>query len=113
LSYRREQGSELSNSGVPIKGRIAVIGEDMGRVKPFAKRYGYEYFETKSSPSQWMRENRAWIRARMDEGYTIVDLGPAPGRANYPYITSDFYRMELGQILGRSDQGWLPIWGEF
>jgi len=49
----------------------------------------------------------------MDEGYTIVDLGPAPGRANYPYITSDFYRMELGQILGRSDQGWLPIWGEF
>ncbi len=53
------------------------------------------------------------FRARMDEGYTIVDLGPARGFANYPYITSPYYTMELEQILGRGYGGWLPIWGAF
>jgi hypothetical protein len=97
--------------GVPTNRRIVVIGEDMGRVKPFAKRYGYEYFDTKSPPSQWMHENRAWIRARMDDGDTIVDIGPAPGRANYPYITSPYYAMEQAEIAGRGYSAWLPIWG--
>jgi hypothetical protein len=105
-----------ANGGVPIKGRTAVIGERMSRVRAFAGEYGYETMPNlpRSMPTaEKLAANRAWIRARMDEGYTIVDLGPAPGYANYPYITSPYYRMELEQILGRGYGGWLPIWGAF
>jgi hypothetical protein len=82
-----------------------------GRVKPFASQYGYEHFETESPPSKWMSENRAWINSRMDQGYTIVDLRPAPGRAYYPYITSDFYAMEQVELAARNYARWLPMWG--
>jgi hypothetical protein len=34
----------------------------------------------------------------MDEGCTIYDCGPAPGRANYPNPTSEYYQMELNEI---------------
>jgi hypothetical protein len=94
--------------------RAVVIGEKMVRVRSFANKYGYEYFETESPPSQLMSDNRAWIRARMDEGYTIYDLGPASSNAppigDYPYITSDFYAMEQAELAGRSYTRWIPMW---
>jgi len=93
-------------------GRFAVIGEDTpGRVKPFANQYGYEYFETSSPRSQWIKENAAWINSRMDNGYTIIDLGPAPGREFYPYVTSPYYAMEQALLAARNYARWLPIWG--
>lgn len=42
----------------------------------------------------------------MDEGYRILDLGPAPGRANYPGATSPYYRMELNEIRSRQYPGY-------
>jgi len=98
---------------MPIKGRTVVIGEDMNRVRPFAKQYGYECFETKSPPSQWMSENRAWFRARLGEGYTIVDLGTSPTKPNYPYISSPYYRMEIEELAKQAFSNWLPIYGAF
>ena len=105
--------SEISDSVMPIKGRTVVIGEDMGRVIPFAKQNGYEYFRSISHPSAWMKENRVWINTRMNEGYTIVDLGPSPAKPNYPYISSPYYGMEQAEMAGRGYSNWLPIWGVF
>jgi hypothetical protein len=87
-----------------------------GRVKPFASQYGYETMPALSSdlsPTEKLSLNRAWINERMDQGYTIVDLGPAPGYRYYPYITSPYYGMEQAEIAARNYARWLPIWGVF
>jgi len=108
----------ISDVSTPsITGRVAVIGEDMaGRVKPFADQYGYESmppFPEGLSQEEKLSLNRAWINGRMDEGYTLIDLGPAPTYANYPYITSDFYAIEQVEIVARGYLRWLPVWGVF
>jgi hypothetical protein len=98
---------------VPTKGRVVVIGEDMpGRVKPFAARYGYETMPD-LPPGNRLAANRAWINARMDEGYTIIDIGPAPGREFYPSLTSNYYIMEHYEIVARNYPRYLPVWGMF
>jgi hypothetical protein len=85
-------------------GRSIVIGEDMeGRVIPKANELGADYYDPPAAPrDQWMENNRKWINDRMDEGCTIYDCGPAPGRANYPSPTSPYYQMELDEIAKRS-----------
>jgi hypothetical protein len=85
-------------------GRAIVIGEDMeGRVIPKANELGADYYDPPAAPrDQWMENNRKWINDRMDEGCTIYDCGPAPGRANYPSPTSPYYQMELDEIAKRS-----------
>ena len=84
--------------------RKIVIGEDMaGRVIPEAKRLGADYYDPPNlPPDQWMDANRKWINDRMDEGCTIINCGPAPGRANYPDPTSPYYQMELDEIARRN-----------
>jgi len=57
------------------------------------------------SDTEKLSLNRAWINARMDEGYTIVRY--------YPYITSPYYAMEQVEIAARNYAKWLPIWGVF
>lgn len=37
----------------------------------------------------------------MNQGRGIIDVGPAPGRANFPEVTSDFYAMERDEIMRR------------
>jgi hypothetical protein len=88
--------------------RSIVIGEDMqGRVMPIARRIGADYYSPpEAPPSEWMENNRQWINDRMDEGCTIYDCGAAPGRANYPGPTSEYYKMELSEIAKR---GYLTI----
>jgi RHS repeat-associated protein len=83
--------------------RSIVIGEDMqGRVIPTAERIGADYYDPpEAPPSEWMENNRQWINDRMDEVCTIYDCGPAPGRANYPGPTSEYYQMELNEIAKR------------
>ncbi len=88
----------------------------MDRVDAYVAKYGGETMP--DLPSELPRAeklalNRAWINARMDEGYTIVDLGPSPTYANYPYITSPYYAMEQAEIAARGYAGWLPFWGVF
>jgi hypothetical protein len=47
----------------------------------------------------------------MDEGCTIIDCGPAPGRKNYPKPTSPYYQMELDEIAGRGYGRYVPPGG--
>jgi hypothetical protein len=84
--------------------RAIVIGEDMeGRVIPKARELGADYYDPPVAPrNQWMENNRQWINDRMDEGCTIYNCGPAPGRANYPNPTSPYYQMELDEIAKRN-----------
>jgi len=42
------------------------------------------------------REDEAWIRRMMAQGYTKVDAGEPPG-----YGPSTFYEMERGVVYGR------------
>lgn len=100
--------------GVPTKGRTIVVGEHQPSVSRFARDHGYgtmPKLPDTMSHAEKLAANRAWIRARMDEGYWIVDLGPSPLKANYPYITSPYYAMESAEIAARGYSGWLPIWG--
>ncbi|MBZ0142996.1 MAG: RHS repeat-associated core domain-containing protein, partial [Rhodocyclaceae bacterium] len=89
--------------------RALVIGEDMqGRVIPYANRVGADYYQpAPAPPSQWMPTNRAFVNQAMDEGRTIIDIGPAPGRMNFPEPTSPYYTMERGEILLRGYTNYL------
>jgi hypothetical protein len=86
------------------KSRKIAIGEDMqGRVIPEAQRLGADYYDSPPDlpPSQWMEHNRKWFNDRMDEGCTVIDCGPAPGRKRYPKPTSPYYQMELDEAAKR------------
>jgi hypothetical protein len=81
--------------------RSVAIGEDMtNRVEPFAKNIGADTYKADpTAPREmWMKNNRDWIRKQMDDGCTIYDCGPAPGRSNFPNPTSPYYQMELDEI---------------
>jgi hypothetical protein len=97
--------------------RVVVIDEDMGRVSQFASDNGYETMPTlpeDMSYSDKMSANRAWINGCMDEGCTIVDIGPAPNNPRYPgypYISSPFYAMEQADLAGRNYLRWIIMWG--
>ncbi len=111
-----EGTAEFFNRGVPLYDRIAVIGEDMNRVDAYVAEHGGETMfdlPTELPQAEKLAWNRAWINARMEEGYTIVDLGPSPTYTSYPYVTSPYYAMELAEIAGRGYTGWLPVWGVF
>lgn len=91
--------------------RSVAIGEDMtNRVEPFAKKIGADTY--KADPSapreRWMENNRSWIRKQVDDGCTIYDCGPAPGRANYPGPTSPYYKMELDEL--RNYPNYIRVW---
>jgi hypothetical protein len=45
----------------------------------------------------------------MDDGAMIYDVGPAPDRRNYPAPTSDYYKMELGEIHARGYLGYTRV----
>jgi RHS repeat-associated protein len=98
-----ELAAEDAGADAGSGGKAIVIGEDMqGRVIPTAERLGADYYDPpEAPPSEWMENNRQWINDRMDEGCTIYDCGPAPGRANYPNPTSEYYQMELNEIAKR------------
>jgi hypothetical protein len=83
-----------------------------GRVKPFAAKYGYETMPD-LPPGNRLAANRAWINARMDQGYSIIDLGPAPGRPFYPAASSKYYIMEQYEIMARNYPWYYPLMGVF
>lgn len=92
-------GPRVSTAQRPI-----VIGEAMrDRVIPAAQRTSADWYDppTFESTSQMMAHNRYWINEQMNQGRGIIDVGPAPGRANYPEPTSDFYAMERDEIAAR------------
>ncbi len=47
-----------------------------------------------------LAHDRAQVESWIDEGPTIVDIGPEPGRAQYPMETSPNYAMEHNVVRG-------------
>ena len=82
------------------KGRAAVIGESMDRVKAYAAAIGGEYWDI---PGEYVSEiaNRKWINRVMDREMIIFDVGPSPYGKSYPKPSSKFYKLELRQIVNR------------
>jgi RHS repeat-associated protein len=88
----------------PRQRKAIVIGENMKRVRLAALIL---HAETYNAPPflaagrkeiNWRVPNRKWINEKMDQGYTIYDIGPAPGYARYPGITSKYYGLERNEI---------------
>jgi hypothetical protein len=96
-------GPRFSSTNRPI-----VLGEAMqDRVIPAADRMGADYYDppTFDTTAQALAHNRYWLNEQMNQGRGIIDIGPAPGRANYPEPTSPFYAMERSEIA-RRDYPW-------
>jgi RHS repeat-associated protein len=85
--------------------RPVVIGEDMaGRVRPAAADFAADAYRP---PVLWsdrasMAHNRYWVNEQMNQGRGVIDVGPAPGRTNFPEPTSPWYIMEREQIAQRN-----------
>jgi hypothetical protein len=86
-----------------------VIGRTMDRVRAATQALRDEgvtnarWYQTWSQGASWdpdlaMARNTRWIRTKMNQGYTIVDIGPDTGRSD-PY--GPFYGMESREVAGR------------
>jgi hypothetical protein len=54
-----------------------VIGENMERVRAYARRIGAETIDDWLAGRKWTLElNEAWIRQMMREGRRVIDIGP-------------------------------------
>ena len=91
-------GPRLANA------RPVVIGEaQQARVIPAAESLGTDLYQPPefANAAQSLAHNRYWINEQMNQGRGIVDIGPAPGRANFPEPTSPWFAMERGEIMRR------------
>lgn len=93
-----------------------VIGEDMERVRAYARRYGYQTISDFVSDKAWneakqsaglegmLALNRRWIEQMMREGRQVIDIGPdfPSRRAGHPYRPSVFYELERRMLKGYS-----------
>lgn len=93
--------------------RPFVIGEDTARVNAAAKAFDAETYPGYSNPDGLaegspelgqarLSDNSQWIGDRMAAGQRGIDIGPAPGRANFPGATSDAYSIELYELENAS-----------
>jgi hypothetical protein len=101
-SWRYLKNSVLRLFGIEDK---LVIGENMNdRVIPYAKTRKADWYEPKPSLTRdgALIENTQFIVQQMNQGVTIIDIGPQPGRANYPLPTSPFYTTEVIHVYGRN-----------
>ena len=75
-----------------------VIGEDMqNRVIPLAEQNGFTYYQpgpSLGSRAANLAANQTWLQTMINQGSTIIDIGPAPGRS---YL-SPFYQMESQMV---------------
>ena len=55
-----------------------------------------------------MNDNVKFIKEKMNQGYTIIDIGPSPTRANYPGITSPYYGAEIIHIATHNSIAGVP-----
>jgi hypothetical protein len=88
-----------------------VIGEDMSRVIPYADSHGADYYAgppLKASDEDQMRDQVNFIREKMKQGFTIIDIGPSPKYISYPNITSPFYEAEIMHIYTFNSIGGMP-----
>ncbi len=76
-----------------------VIGENMRRVGPYAKRIGAEVYGgmpgfKAGMEAQGLAHNRAFILEKMAQGYRIIDIGPDFARRAITGTPSAAYEME-------------------
>ena len=92
---------------------VLVIGEAMkDRVIPYAKKNGHDWYGPKTDlplgytdeqMAASIDENIKFVIEKMDQGYTIIDIGPQQGRANYPLPTSPWYMAEVVHVWTRNN----------
>jgi RHS repeat-associated protein len=94
----------------PAFSRYAIIGETQGRVEEYAAKYGGETMPNLSkkglTQEELKMENTVWINQKMDQGYTIIDIGRDPNKLNKP--TGEFYQLELNALTARGYSKWIP-----
>jgi RHS repeat-associated protein len=99
--------AEIKASGNPDK--VVVIGRTMTRVRSAVEalrgegvtsaRWYQAWTNDPFDPDLAMARNTAWIGSKMDQGYSIVDIGPDLSRAD-PF--GPFYGMEKAATSARS-----------
>ncbi len=90
-----------------------VIGENMERVKAYARRVGAETIDDWLAGCQWSRElNEVWVREMMEQGRRVYDIGPnfarrlkrfaaiRAGKQNVPPPISEAYNLERRILKG-------------
>jgi hypothetical protein len=87
----------------------------MGRVLAAAAVYGAATFDLLDPDREYneyelMKLNAEWINTMMDEGRTILDIGPMRDRPNYPNCSSKFYCNELWWLNQRHYPRVIIIW---
>jgi hypothetical protein len=88
----------------PRPGPLVVMGEDMAnRVRPMGTSIRAEWYDPPpfSNDAQSLAHNRYWINEQMNQGKTLIDIGPAYGRPGYPGPSSPWYKMELDEVARR------------
>jgi RHS repeat-associated protein len=89
------------------KKKPIIIGENMKRVKQYAKEIGgHAYRPWKNDPFDFnlaMKRNKRWINDMMKEGREIIDIGPDFSRRSLGRDPSPFYNMERSQVKGYSN----------
>lgn len=91
--------------------RPVVIGEAMqARVIPAAQKLGADWYQppTFANDAQSLAHNRYWVNEMMNQGRGVIDIGAAPGRANWPNPTSPWFAMEQDQVIARAYEFYLP-----
>jgi hypothetical protein len=78
-----------------------VIGENMQRVKAYARRIGAETIDDWLAGRKWTLElNEAWIRQMMREGRRVIDIGPDFARRADTGKVSQVYGLERRLLKG-------------
>ena len=86
-------------------GKYIVIGRTMPeRVIPTAKAINAEHwtgFNSALSQAENVANNRIWIRTKLSEGYTVIDIGLDPKFVNVGNLDPGvYYAMELFEVFG-------------
>ena len=83
---------KIKDAGKAASNAPVVIGQTMKRVREFAQKCGGEFFTIPEwlPFSEKLTQNARWIQEMMDEGRTIIDIGPDPQASKI----SPFYTLE-------------------
>ena len=98
---RVEQSLQALEESAPI-----IIGENMSRVEAYAKKVGGKTINDFLPPEGWSEAfNRQWIQQMIEEGRTILDVGPDFRRRFSRFIEgvrpdSPFYNLERKALQG-------------
>ncbi|MDR2410535.1 MAG: hypothetical protein LBE13_20830 [Bacteroidales bacterium] len=98
-------GIKIVNIRYGTNGKVAIIGRNMtDRVVPVAEKIGAEHwtgFSDALSETENLANNRTWIRAKLSEGYTVIDIGLDPKYVEIGNLsTGPHYAMELLEVFG-------------